>query len=168
MAEEEIQEEGEKKGGMGKMLMLGGAAVLLVVVGIFVGPMVLNSDAPAEGADGEEAVPQVSNKPPIYQTLHPPLVINFKDEVGDAHFMQVTMEVMSRDQDVINRVREHTPAIRNALILLYGQAIYEEIVTREGKEQMLSDGLAEIQRVIRENTGEEGVEALYFTALVVQ
>ena len=33
---------------------------------------------------------------------------------------------------------------------------------------MLEDGLAEIQRVILENTGEEGVEALYFTALVVQ
>ncbi len=168
MAEEEIQEEGEKKGGMGKMLMFGGVGVLLVAVGIFVGPMVMKSDEPAAGADGEEAVVEVSNKPPIYQTLHPPLVINFKDEVGDAHFMQVTMEVMSRDQDVINLVREHTPAIRNALILLYGQSIYEEIVTREGKEKMLSDGLAEIQRVILENTGQEGVEALYFTALVVQ
>ena len=168
MAEEEIQEEGEKKGGMGKMLMFGGIGILLVAVGIFVGPMVLNSDEPAEGADGEDAADQVSNKPPIYQTLHPPLVINFKDEVGDAHFMQITMEVMSRDQSVINLVREHTPAIRNALILLYGQSIYEEIVTREGKEKMLSDGLAEIRRVILENTGEEGVEALYFTALVVQ
>ncbi len=167
MAEEEIQEEGEKKGGMGKMLMFGGIGVLLVVVGIFVGPMVMNSDEPAEGAEGEE-VAEVSNKPPIYQTLHPPMVINFKDEVGDAHFMQITMEVMSRDQEVINLVRDHTPAIRNALILLYGQSIYEEIVTREGKEKMLEDGLAEIQRVILENTGEEGVEALYFTALVVQ
>ena len=168
MAEEEIQEEGEKKGGMGKMLMFGGIGVLLVVVGIFVGPMVLQGDAPADGAEGEEAVAEVSNKPPIYQTLHPPMVINFKDEVGDAHFMQITMEVMSRDQDVINLVRDHTPAIRNELILLYGQSIYEEIVTREGKEQMLADGLAEIQRVILENTGETGVEALYFTALVVQ
>ena len=168
MAEEEIQEEGGKKGGMGKMLMFGGVGVLLVVVGIFVGPMVLNSDEPAEGAEGEEAVVEVSNKPPIYQTLHPPMVINFKDEVGDAHFMQITMEVMSRDQEVINLVRDHTPAIRNSLILLYGQSIYEEVVTREGKEKMLEDGLAEIQRVILETTGETGVEALYFTALVVQ
>ncbi len=168
MAEEEIQEEGAKKGGMGKMLMFGGVGILLVVVGIFVGPMVLNSDEPAEGAEGEEAAAEVSNKPPIYQTLHPPLVINFKDEAGDAHFMQVTMEVMSRDQNVINLVRDHTPAIRNALILLYGQSIYEEVVTLEGKQQMLEDGLAEIQRVVLETTGETGVEALYFTALVVQ
>ena len=168
MAEEEIQEEGEKKGGMGKMLMFGGIGVLLVVVGIFVGPMVMNGDEPAEGAEGEEAAVEVSSKPPIYQTLHPPLVINFKDEEGEAHFMQITMEVMSREQDVINLVRDHTPAIRNALILLYGQSIYEEIVTREGKEKMLADGLAEIQRVVLETTGEEGVEALYFTALVVQ
>ena len=168
MAEEEIQEEGAKKGGMGKMLMFAGIGILLVVVGIFVGPMVMNSDDPAAGAEGEEAAAEVSNKPPIYQTLHPPLVINFKDEAGEAHFMQITMEVMSRDQNVINLVRDHTPAIRNALILLYGQSIYEEVVTLEGQQQMLENGLAEIQRVVLETTGESGVEALYFTALVVQ
>ncbi len=168
MAEEDIQEEVAQKGGMGKMLMFGGIGLLLVVVGVFVGPMVMKSDEAPVGEDGEEAVAEVPSGPPIYQSLHPPLVVNFSDEVGDAHFMQITMEVMSRDQDVINVIRDHTPAIRNALILLYGQAIYEEVVTREGKEQMLADGLAEIQRVVLESTGETGVEALYFTALVVQ
>ncbi len=168
MAEEEIQEEGAQKGGMGKMLMFGGVAVLLIVVGIFVGPMVMKSDEAPAGEEGEEVAVDAPSGPPIYQSLHPPLVVNFKDEVGDAHFMQITMEVMSRDQGVINHIRDHTPAIRNALILLYGQSIYEEVVTLEGKEKMLADGLAEIQRVVLESTGETGVEALYFTALVVQ
>ncbi len=76
---------------------------------------------------------------------------------------------MSRDQGAINAVREHTPVIRNGLILLYGNAVYEVVTTREGKEQMLADGLAEIRRILDEQEGDgEAVEALYFTALVIQ
>ena len=82
--------------------------------------------------------------------------------------MQITMEVMGRDQVAINNVRDHAPRIRNDLILLFSNAIYEEIVTREGKEKLLADGLAEIQRVMTEETGDPSVEAAYFTALVIQ
>jgi len=116
------------------------------------------ADAAAEPAQG----------PAIYQSLHPPLVVNFKDELGDAHFMQMTIEVMARDQELINAVREHTPAIRNALILHYSAAVYEEVTTREGKEKMLAEGLTEIQKVMNEQTGEDAIEAVYFTALVIQ
>ncbi len=123
------------------------------------------SEAEAEGAPVAEKPP---SKPPIYQSLHPALVVNFKDETGDAHYMQITMEVMSRDQSVINAVREHTPAIRNALILLYSGAIFEDVETRAGKEKMLADGRAEIERIVAEASGERGVEALYFTSLVIQ
>ncbi len=170
MAEEEKDTEApEKSGGMGKTLMLAGAGLVLVAVGIFVGPMLIGGDEePAEGEDGE-VVAEKSSGPPIYQSLHPPLVVNFQSETGDSHFMQITMEVMSRDQGAINAVREHTPVIRNSLILLYGNAVYEAVTTREGKEQMLADGLAEIQRILDEQDSDgEAVEALYFTALVIQ
>ena len=170
MAENETEQETEAKGGgLVKKLAFAGVGLVLVAVGIFVGPMFMGGEEPAEGEEGEDAVAEVASGPPIYQSLHPPLVVNFKSELGDSHFMQITMEVMSRDQGVINSVREHTPVIRNNLILLYGNAVYETIQTREGKEQMLADGLAEIRRVIDENAGDgEAVEALYFTALVIQ
>lgn len=170
MAEEETDIEAPAKGGgMGKTLILAGAGLVLVALGIFVGPMLLGGgDEPAEGEDGEFAEAP-SSGPPIYQSLHPPLVVNFQSETGNAHFMQITMEVMSRDQGAINAVREHTPVIRNGLILLYGNAVYEAVTTREGKEQMLADGLAEIRRILDEqDSNGDAVEALYFTALVIQ
>ena len=168
MAEEEKDTEAPAKGGMGKTLILAGAGLVLVAVGIFVGPMLIGGDEPAEGEEGEVAEAP-SSGPPIYQSLHPPLVVNFQSESGESHFMQITMEVMSRDQGAINAVREHTPVIRNSLILLYGNAVYEAVATREGKEQMLADGLAEIRRILDEQEGDgEAVEALYFTALVIQ
>ena len=169
MAENETEQQEEATGGgLVKKLAFAGIGLVLVAVGIFVGPMLIGGDEPAEGEEEDVAAAPTSG-PPIYQSLHPPLVVNFKSEAGDTHFMQITMEVMSRDQGVINSLREHTPVIRNNLILLYGNAVYESVQTREGKEQMLADGLAEIQRIMEEMTGEgEGVEALYFTAFVVQ
>ncbi len=146
MAEEENAAEApaEKSGGMMKMVMFGGAALVLVAIGIFAGPAVMNMVSPpeeAEVAEGEEAAAPAAG-PAIYQSLHPPIVVNFKDSNGDPHFMQITMEVMGRDQVAINNVRDHAPRIRNDLILLFSNAIYEEIVTREGKEKLLADGLA--------------------------
>ena len=171
MAEEQVQEEAaeEKSGGMGKMLMFGGIAVVMLVVGIFAGPAVMNMISPPPAEEGAESAdaPQAKG-PAIYQSLHPPLVVNFKGSAGDSHFMQITMEVMSRDQAVINAVRDHTPMIRNSLILLFSGAVYEEVTTREGKEQMLADGLAEIRKVMADSTEAELIEAVYFTALVIQ
>lgn len=173
MADEE-QIEGEateapEGGGMKKMIIFGVAGLVLLVSGIFAGPAVMNMISPPEETEGEEeVVAEVSSSPPIYQTLHPPLVVNFKDENGDAHFMQITMEAMSRDQLVVNALRDNVAVIRNALILLYSGAVYEEVTTRAGKEKMLTDGLSEVERVMKETTGKGGVEALYFTGLVIQ
>ena len=171
MADEASEQEVEEAqgGGMMKKLMLGVAGLVLLGAGVFAGMTFLGDEEAAETEVAEESEDKAPD-PAIYQSLHPPLVVNFKDAVGDSHFMQITMEVMAREQGIINAVREHTPAIRNALILHYSGAIYEEVTTREGKEQMLADGLAEIRKVVGEQTGEDGedIEAVYFTALVIQ
>ena len=169
MAEEEKDTEvvAESGGGLMKKLMLAGIGVALLGAGVFGGMTFFGGEAPAEDAEAAEAEPAGAG-PALYTSLHPPLVVNFKDSAGDSHFMQITMEVMARDQNIINSVREHTPVIRNSLILLYSGAVYEEVTTREGKEKMLADGLAEIQAVMTEQVGEPGVEAVYFTALVIQ
>ena len=172
MADEEnaAGESDEKSGGKMKMIMLGIGGVVLLTAGIFAGPMVMNMISPEESEETAESAESAAEAvgPAIYQSLHPPLVVNFKDSYGDAHYMQVTLEVMSRDQDIINSVRDHTPAIRNSLILLFSQANYEEVVLREGKERLLDDALEEIKAVMTDRIGKPGVEEVYFTALVIQ
>jgi len=154
-------------GGMMKKLIFVVGALLLIVAGVFAGMTFLSGDEPVESKEVSEEAADVTD-PPLYQSLHPPLVVNFKDSGGDSHFMQVTMEVMAHDQEVINAVREHTPVIRNALILLFSGAVYDEVTTRDGKKQMLADVLDEIRTIMTEQIGEPGVEAVYFTALVIQ
>lgn len=151
----------------GRKLLIGSAIGVLLAAGIAVAVMFTN-EPPSEG-DGDSAVAAASKpQAAFYLSLHPPLVVNLTDAFGAAHFMQITLEVMARKQDVINAVRDHTPAIRNSLILLYGSEKYEDVVTREGKEKMLADGLAEIRKIMKEQSGISGVEAVYFTSLIIQ
>lgn len=167
MADEanEAENEAPEAGGGKKKIIVIVLAVLVLAGGAFAGMTFLGEEEPV---DGEEAAAETTQDPPIYTSLHPPLVVNFKDEAGDPHYMQITMEVMARDQGVANSIREHTAVIRNALILHYSSARYEVVTTRDGKEAMLAEGLAEIQDVLTAEIGEPGAEALYFTALVIQ
>ncbi|MEO0617156.1 MAG: flagellar basal body-associated FliL family protein [Pseudomonadota bacterium] len=124
----------------------------------------------AEGeADVEaEAAAEPKGKDAIYQGIHPPLLINFVDERGKGRFLQISLELLTRDEAVVEAIKAHAPVIRNNLILLYGDVQYGDVSTRDGKAKMLEMALEEINKILTEQTGKAGVEAVYFTNLVVQ
>jgi flagellar FliL protein len=162
-------------GGLLKKLLFGGGALLLLALGLFAGPVIQKMMHPAATTAAAVEEPAVAElpapdpgKPAIYTALYPALVVNFQDATGDAHYMQIEMEIMTRDQKVVDAVKQHNSVIRNNLILLYGNVEYEAIRSRAGKEQMLADGLREVQAVLSQRIGTPGVEALYFTSLIIQ
>jgi flagellar FliL protein len=126
-------------------------------------------------AEGDpEAAPEKGGKtgkkdllPPIYFALEPPLVVSFESPAA-VRFLQLTVEVMARDEVVIEAVEQHNPVIRNNLLMLVGGADLATLSTREGKEALRARALAEVQAVVEAQTGEKGVEDLYFTSFVVQ
>ncbi|MEM1174605.1 MAG: flagellar basal body-associated FliL family protein [Pseudomonadota bacterium] len=176
MADENENQEGEaKSGGLGKKLMFAGIGLVLVAVGAFAGLTLVGGGDADVGEDGEAMAEEGAEEdksegggPVFYSAIAPPLVVNFKDRIGDDHVMQVSLEMMARDQATINEVREHAPLIRSNLILLYSSYIYEDIATRDGKQMMLDDGLAEIRRLMEMRIGKPAIEELYFTGLVIQ
>ncbi len=115
----------------------------------------------AKKAKGEEA------QPAVYLSLEPPFVVNAEGQ-GSTHYLQVSMDVMARDPAVIEAVKKHMPVIRNNLIMLLSSQNQTVVATREGKEKLRADALAEIQKVLKEQTGEPGIEAVYFTIFVMQ
>ena len=166
--EAEAAQAAESGGGKKKLIVFGVIGLALLGGGIFAGPAVMDMISPPEEQPEAAADAPAEILPELYASLRPPLVVNFKDSYGDSHYMQITMEVMARKQKVIDDLKEHIPVIRNGLILLYGAADYDAVVTRAGKEQMLADGLAEIQSLMSTRTDEGNVEAVYFTSLVIQ
>ena len=46
------------------------------------------------------------------------------EDKGSIRFLQVTVELMSRDEHVVTNLKNHMPVIRNNLLMLFGgQAI---------------------------------------------
>ena len=171
--EPEIVEQ-EATGGKKNIIIIAVVAVAMLAAGIFGGPVVRGMFAsdPDEGVEevAEEKVEEQepAGKDAIYQGIHPPLLVNFTDSRGKARFLQITLELMTRDASVVEALKTHNAVIRNNLILLYGDIDYDEVTSREGKTKMLAEALAEINAVMTKQTGKPGVEAVYFTNLIVQ
>lgn len=171
--EEAAQDTPKKKRSMGKIIII--LVSILVLAGGGVGAYFYfgkshEGDASAGSeTGGAEAGKNVNHakKPPVYYAFDPAFVVNFQDNSA-IRFLQVTIEVMSRDPVAIEAVKTHMPVIRNNLVLLFSSQTPENIMTREGKEKIRTDALKEIQKAMIEQTGAPSIEAVYFTGFVMQ
>jgi flagellar FliL protein len=106
--------------------------------------------------------------PPIYVALDPPFVVNFEAEQL-VRFLQVTVQVMTRDPETAEQVKMNDPVVRNDLLLLLGNQNYQTISSREGKEKLRLQALDAVRKVVKTAGGKgEKVEAVYFTSFVMQ
>lgn len=104
----------------------------------------------------------------VYVKFDPPFVVNFEAK-GLMRFLQITLEVMTRDAATATRLKEHEPIIRNDLLLLFGNQTYDTISTREGKEKLRGEARDTIAKIIASEGGDaKKVEDLYFTSFVMQ
>ena len=158
--------------GFGLFFLVVTAQLVTDIVGCKLMPGVMpgctvHADAAKEpGSPAAKAEP-VPKAPPIYQAFDPPLVVSFQEQ-GTMRFLQVTVEVMARDEEGINGVKTHMPVLRNNLLNIFSGKGFAELTSREGKEALRKECLAEVQRILKANTGKSGVEDLYFTSFVVQ
>jgi flagellar basal body-associated protein FliL len=105
-------------------------------------------------------------KPALYYAIDPPLVVNFED--GSAvRFLQISMEIMAHDEKAIDSVQKNIPVIRNNLLLLMSNRNYQTMLSREGKEKLRDEALAEV-RAVQKKEGSPDVDDLLFTSFVVQ
>jgi flagellar FliL protein len=115
-----------------------------------------------------EAEPEApAAAPPIYFEVDSNLIVNFEGG-GRVRYLQLGVQVMTRDPAVVEILKQHHPVIRNNLILLFSEQQLETLNTRDGKRELAAAALAEVQGIVREFYGEPGVEALYFTTFVMQ
>ena len=121
-----------------------------------------------KGGHKAEAKVEAPVLPPIYVNLDPPFVVNFEAE-SMVRFLQITVSLMTRDLHTEEVLKKNDPRIRNDLLMLLGNQQYDAISTREGKEKLQAASLEAVRTVVKSAGGEpEKVEALYFTAFVMQ
>jgi flagellar FliL protein len=124
------------------------------------------ASAPAQGEAQHDAAAQKGV--PQYYKFDPAFVVNFGGP-GNARYLQINLEAMSRDTKVIDEIKVVEPAIRNDLMMLFSSQQYEDLLTQEGKEKLRLATLDTVRKALAaEGTNGEAVERVYFTSLVIQ
>jgi flagellar protein FliL len=175
MAEAAVEPVPAKKGGSNLIVIIVAALVAAGLAGGVVYFMTGSKHESAETSeDGKSAEGGKSNEkgkpklPAMYVKLDPPFVANFEAK-GLMRFLQVSVEIMTRDPATAELVKQHDPMIRNDLLMLFGSQTYESISTLEGKDQLRASALSTVQKIIQAEGGNsKNVEQLYFTSFVMQ
>ncbi|MDH5257790.1 MAG: flagellar basal body-associated FliL family protein [Gammaproteobacteria bacterium] len=170
-----MAEEAEKKDSSGGspmkliiVMIIGG--VLLVAVSIGGVFFMMKSMGMLDGKGGghKQEHASTSSRPAIYYPLEPAFVVNFKDR-GRTRFLQVTMDVMTTEQAILDELQKHMPLIRNNILILLSKQDGEVLQSGEGKEIIREAVLKELQTIMTEKTGQvKTIEALYITSFVTQ
>ena len=99
--------------------------------------------------------------------FRPVFTIGIKDQSGSPRYLQIDLSVMSRNEKVMKLVDIHQPLLRGNLLTLFSHVKYEDLYSAKGKEELRKKALKTLQSVLEEQTGEQGIDALYFTKLVL-
>lgn len=158
---------------MKKIIIIAVAVLLLAVVAGGAAYFMLGKDPDAQagavaGVDQAGEVPaMVPGKPPIYFGLDPDFVVAFQNP-KTVRFLKASIEVVVYDQDVIDDLKLHMPAVRDAVLLLFSMQKEEDLMSIEGKEAFRAQILEKIRSTLERLTGSPGVEAVYFSNFVMQ
>ncbi len=155
---------------MKKIILIVAIVVVLVAAGLaawilFLRPVPQDASPESEQEAAEEAV--VHTGPVQYLELAPSFVVNFPHQ-GRQRYMQASLSVMSRDSEAIAAVGRHMPLIRHNLINLFSAQLLLVFEDPSGIERLRQLATTEVQQVLINEIGREGIEEVLFTDFVMQ
>ncbi|MGY0632994.1 flagellar basal body-associated FliL family protein [Luteimonas sp. A478] len=106
--------------------------------------------------------------PAQYIAMAPPFVVNLDDTDYGPRYLQVEVQLVTREPEAVEVLQHHHPALRARLLMLFAQQTYEGVSTREGKEALQAKALDEVRDLMTAETGQPHAEALLFTTFVTQ
>lgn len=161
-------------GGNNKMIFIMMGAMFILLLGGMGGMYVMLSKSSAHESaaveHGEEGKDEKleAKAAAIYVSFEPPFVVNFPVG-GDVKFLQLTVQAMTRDEIMEKDMQRNSPAIRDALLTLFGQQTAVGLSAAEGKEQLRAKALEAVRAVMKSEGKEPAeIEGIYFTSFVMQ
>lgn len=106
--------------------------------------------------------------PAAYVPLPPAFVVNLGETRSGPRYLQVEVDLVTRDPAAVETLKHHAPALRARLLMLFAQQTYEGLATREGKETLQAQALEEVRELMTAETGQPQAESLLFTSFVTQ
>lgn len=151
-----------------KLILVIVAAVVVLGGGAGAWFAFAGKDGDAEKKAEAEKAAHEAKLPAQFVALDPPFVVNFGPG-SSSRFLQIAVQLMTRDPHLVEFLEHNTPIVRNDLLLLFGNKQVEEVSTNEGKEALRTAALAAVRKIIAaEGEKPEALENVYFTSFVMQ
>ncbi len=185
----------KKKGKMGKLIVIGVGAIVLIGGGIGGGLYAANSGLIGGGHAKEETGPKLVPKSEQkhapsgeghgegegiapatgpggdkyasnYYAMEKDFTANLQNST---HFVQLGVAVSTPyDDSVIAGIKTNDIAIRSAILLALGDTNEDEVFTGDGKKKLQARLVKAINDTLMQKEGFGGVSNVYFTSFVVQ
>jgi flagellar FliL protein len=154
----------EKSGSKKKLIIIVVAVVLLITIGVGATIFLMSGDSD-EGKVAE--VVEEIVLPAQYIKMKPRFIVNFN--VGTRQrFLQTSIEIMTRSQDVINTIELHNPMLRNTIIRILSEQDFKNLRTPEGRVALKTLLKDQLVAVVKAEADVEGIDAVLFTDFVMQ
>ena len=114
--------------------------------------------------DEETAPPQA-----IYYAIPEPFTINFLNQSNkQARYLQIKVTLMAHDQAILDSAELNLPMLQDALRSLFSEQSFESVSSLEGRKALQNSSLETIKTILKEETGQDNLDAVYFTSFVLQ
>ena len=154
-----------------KAWIFGGIGIVLVLlVGLGTGLFLagaLDQDSELEEEAAAETEEDAGPEDAHYYSLEPAFVVNVSNGQR-SRFLQIEVELMTRDEDVLEALERHAPAIRNRLLLLFTDLDPEKVDGRQGREALQEAAREQVVETLEAEGEPDELEAVYFTSFVMQ
>lgn len=145
-----------------KLIIMVSAATLLLAVIVGAAILLLKKD----GGSKEKEHKTEPAKPPVFLPLEA-FVVNLQSESGDK-YLQVAMTLQVPDEEQANLLKLNMPQVRSRLLMLLSSKDTSEILTSEGKQQLMQEIVDQVKIPFVPKGTPQKVVGVFFTSFVVQ
>tara|TARA_R110002050_G_scaffold9504_1_gene33343 strand:- start:497519 stop:497932 length:414 start_codon:yes stop_codon:yes gene_type:complete len=105
----------------------------------------------------------------IYYAIEEPFTINFLNQSNQkANYLQIKVTLMAHDQAAIDSAQLNLPMLQDALRSLFSAQTSATVNSVSGRKALQSESLATVKAILKEETGKDNLDAVYFTSFVLQ
>ncbi len=154
----------DQKSAKTKWIVIALASILVLLVGAAAG-LYFTGTIQFGKAQAQQAAPAPSKQAYFYELE--PFIVNFPPN-ETARLLQVGFSLLSFDEKTAQALKQHTPMLRNNVLLLLARSRPEELQSAAGKEALRQKALQEIEKLLAEQAQGGSLEAVFFTQFVMQ
>lgn len=120
-------------------------------------------DGAAEGGEASSA----STGDALYVPMPRPFRFNVPGAARD-RFVEIRVQLLVRGGDNEEEAKKHVPLIESTLLGVFSISNADDLATSAGKASLKQKSLAEVQKVMKDLTGQKIIEKVLFTGFVMQ